>query len=583
MPGERAGAPPHMIFLSWQSDTPTMTGRNLINRALELAIRSLHAEATVEPAERGLAVDMDTQGVPGSPPILDTILGKIDAAAVFVSDLTYVATRLGGGRVPNPNVCIEHGYALKALSWRRVVAVMNTAHGGPREYELPFDLRHARHPITFDCPDDADDATRRSARDALAKDLATALRAILGDATALASLRPPAPAEPHPHDVGLLAAFRKQFSPELRLLLRKHDFGGPFQNRVCDPIHEVSERWLGAQFEFHDAEVQAVFEPLLRMAGELAELLLVHTHPMDGNVGVAWPKTRMDVMHGMQPTTVAAIAAINGKASELTGAIDAFERVARDRVRSAVTVTDATQADRLAARRTAAQTLLDELAADPNRGAYPEIVRKPDLVLRLVPWEAIDRPRLDPVAVGRAQSRFPPSVGERVHTDVDGRQWWSCAPPRREQDAPSPETAWLMRLVRPGVLEYRVSIGQALAGDTEILIDGRWLEAMIVRNLDRMAAIAVELGLVGPATIQLCLEDVGNVRLTRARPGRRQFRSPQIVLSSTEVQDVGNPVADSLRDSLDVVWQEAGWPDGSPSFSNGAWAGYGNPALYQLD
>lgn len=34
-----------------------------------------------------------------------TIFGKIDRAAVFLSDLTYVVERAGGGRPPNPNVC----------------------------------------------------------------------------------------------------------------------------------------------------------------------------------------------------------------------------------------------------------------------------------------------------------------------------------------------------------------------------------------------------------------------------------------------------------------------------------------------
>ena len=89
----------------------------------------------MDPADRDLSVDRDTRDVPGSPPIMETIFGKIDRAAVFVSDLTYVAERMAGGRTPNPNVCIEHGYALKALSWRRVIAVMNTAYGDPDEHD----------------------------------------------------------------------------------------------------------------------------------------------------------------------------------------------------------------------------------------------------------------------------------------------------------------------------------------------------------------------------------------------------------------------------------------------------------------
>lgn len=51
----------------------------------------------------------NTQNVPGSSPIAETIFGKIDGAAAFLSDLTFVATRLSGGHSPNPNVLIEHG------------------------------------------------------------------------------------------------------------------------------------------------------------------------------------------------------------------------------------------------------------------------------------------------------------------------------------------------------------------------------------------------------------------------------------------------------------------------------------------
>ena len=43
-----------------------------------------------------LLAGKDTQNVPGSPPIADTIFGKIDGAAAFLSDLTFVATRLSG-------------------------------------------------------------------------------------------------------------------------------------------------------------------------------------------------------------------------------------------------------------------------------------------------------------------------------------------------------------------------------------------------------------------------------------------------------------------------------------------------------
>jgi len=73
----------HHIFFSWQSDIDTGVGRNLIERALERAIGSLKADADIDPVDRELAADRDTIDVPGSPPIVDTIFGKIDRATVF--------------------------------------------------------------------------------------------------------------------------------------------------------------------------------------------------------------------------------------------------------------------------------------------------------------------------------------------------------------------------------------------------------------------------------------------------------------------------------------------------------------------
>src|SRR5690349_11347928 len=105
----------HTIFFSWQLDTQPTAGRNLIERALNRALTTIAADTTLEEAVRELAVDKDTLNVPGSPPIVETILKKIDAAAVFVPDLTFVGTRKNGRPTPNPNVLVEYGYALKSL------------------------------------------------------------------------------------------------------------------------------------------------------------------------------------------------------------------------------------------------------------------------------------------------------------------------------------------------------------------------------------------------------------------------------------------------------------------------------------
>ena len=85
------------VFFSWQSDRPKEEGRDLIEQALEDAVEKIAADITVEEAIRdGLELDKDTKGVPGSPPIFETILNKIDKASVFIADLTFCGNRCTG-------------------------------------------------------------------------------------------------------------------------------------------------------------------------------------------------------------------------------------------------------------------------------------------------------------------------------------------------------------------------------------------------------------------------------------------------------------------------------------------------------
>ena len=60
---------PHQIFYSWQSDTENRIGRGLIQWALDRAIRTVNADADVDPADRELRADRDTVNVPGMPPL----------------------------------------------------------------------------------------------------------------------------------------------------------------------------------------------------------------------------------------------------------------------------------------------------------------------------------------------------------------------------------------------------------------------------------------------------------------------------------------------------------------------------------
>ena len=133
------------VFYSWQSDLPNSTTRGLIQSSIEAAVRNMRD--TVE-----VTADRDTQGVYGSPDIVETIFSKIDDCDIFVADVSAVTTyhvmdsegqptdRIKA--TPNPNVLVELGYAVRVLGWENVICIMNDdySNGG----ELPFDIEHHR-------------------------------------------------------------------------------------------------------------------------------------------------------------------------------------------------------------------------------------------------------------------------------------------------------------------------------------------------------------------------------------------------------------------------------------------------------
>ncbi len=170
------------VFYAWQSDRPNNLCRGLIRHALDQAAKELNAELEIEDADRQVEIDQDTQGVPGSPSITETIFRKIRGCNVFVSDLTFIP---GGNedlrRSPNPNVLIEYGYALHARGDDRIIGVFNEAFGSPED--LPFDLRHKKWPIRYQAEDDrSDDAAkknRRNAREGLTKMLTDAIGTVM--------------------------------------------------------------------------------------------------------------------------------------------------------------------------------------------------------------------------------------------------------------------------------------------------------------------------------------------------------------------------------------------------------------------
>ncbi|MEK6289976.1 MAG: hypothetical protein V4793_01075 [Paraburkholderia tropica] len=138
------------VFWSWQSDLPAATTKDFIKDALAEALKQLTEELQLEAADR-LELDHDTKGEAGLVEIVATIFRKIEDCQIFVADVTPVTeitTDTATKKIPNPNVMIELGYAIREVGPQRIITVANLAFGGKPE-ELPFDLRHRRGAITY--------------------------------------------------------------------------------------------------------------------------------------------------------------------------------------------------------------------------------------------------------------------------------------------------------------------------------------------------------------------------------------------------------------------------------------------------
>lgn len=162
------------VFYSWQADTPNKIGRAFIREAIDSAATLVSDSLELSEAER-IFVDQDTQGVLGSPAIAETILSKISDADIVIADVTLIGhterTGENGKKLINSNVAIELGYTIGAKSDAALLCVMNTYYGGPNE--LPFDLRHRRHPVRYHLEPNGN---RSASLEKLSKELAVILK-----------------------------------------------------------------------------------------------------------------------------------------------------------------------------------------------------------------------------------------------------------------------------------------------------------------------------------------------------------------------------------------------------------------------
>ncbi|MBP0485153.1 hypothetical protein [Sagittula salina] len=131
----------HTIFFAWQSDSPAPINRNAIRLALAQASSALEADRP------GLTLKIDeaTRDMIGADDVPRSIRDKIEAADIFVGDVTTVTqppSSDGNDRpCPNPNVTFEIGYAAAHIGWNRMILLTNLAIA--KFEDLPFDFdRH---------------------------------------------------------------------------------------------------------------------------------------------------------------------------------------------------------------------------------------------------------------------------------------------------------------------------------------------------------------------------------------------------------------------------------------------------------
>ena len=231
------------VFYAWQSDAEPKFNRHLIRVALDGAAKRITEDSTVQ-AE--VFVDADTEGVPGTPPVTDTILKKIAACDIFAPDLTFVARTESGKLVPNPNVMTEYGYALCAKTYEAMMPIMNTAYGEPDE--LPFDMGHVRHPVQYRIASTANDGERRATRTQLSAKLEQILRLQI---TATEPARPAPPPFPATELKDGPARFRAAGDPigqcwdEFRAIPETHVSlaSGPAMWLRVLPLTDPGRRW----------------------------------------------------------------------------------------------------------------------------------------------------------------------------------------------------------------------------------------------------------------------------------------------------------------------------------------------------
>lgn len=153
-----------ILFYSWQTTTDTKYNKSFIKDCINKSVNKLKNKLEFKGVEFEIQEGVTTE--PGSVPVASQITDvRIPNCDIFIADLTVVnhsfpkeipqeyhaLLRSNVKPSPNPNVLIEYGVAYRELGSEKIIGVMNSHFGSPKENSdnLPFDLRHLRYPIEF--------------------------------------------------------------------------------------------------------------------------------------------------------------------------------------------------------------------------------------------------------------------------------------------------------------------------------------------------------------------------------------------------------------------------------------------------
>jgi len=282
------------IFYAWQSDLPSEQNRTAILRALT------DAAAAVE-AQRGVVVIIDqaTRDMLGADNVADTIRTKIEAADMFIGDVTTITLPPPDGMearpCPNPNVTFEIGYAAAHLGWKRCTLLINTALA--KHKDLPFDFAPQRV-SAFQIANGKDSGGVKN----LAKLLTSAITGVI-DAS------PKRPAELRALDPALkrrerdLLAAEEALSQFSTTALQGHiqDLPRAFSQRDLDFFHKFASVATSLLFHINDPALNAAFRSLFaawdralsyperyRNAGERLIFSNPGDAPLDADQEISW-------------------------------------------------------------------------------------------------------------------------------------------------------------------------------------------------------------------------------------------------------------------------------------------------------